>query len=136
MASERQIAANRNNAKKSTGPRSDAGRRRSRLNALHHGLAIAIGGDLARALEIERLARILAADRPHIAAAARDAAAAEVDLRRIREVRATLFDELSRKSEATLKRRAELVAGLVKLERYERRAFSRHKRALRGLWVD
>jgi hypothetical protein len=95
-----------------------------------------MGGDPARALEIERLERTLAADRPHIAAVARDVAAAEVDLRRIREVYATLFDELYCKSEATLKRRTELIAGLVKLERYERRAFSRHKRALRGLWAD
>src|SRR6478672_4021547 len=34
MTSERKIAANRNNAKKSTGPRSNAGREASRRNAL------------------------------------------------------------------------------------------------------
>ena len=38
MPSDRQIAANRNNAKKSTGPRSDAGRAASRRNAKRHGL--------------------------------------------------------------------------------------------------
>ena len=38
MASERQIAANRLNAQKSTGPRTDAGKRRSRRNAFKHGL--------------------------------------------------------------------------------------------------
>ncbi len=38
MASERQIAANRQNAQKSTGPRTCAGKRRSRRNALRHGL--------------------------------------------------------------------------------------------------
>jgi hypothetical protein len=38
MASDKQIEANRRNALLSTGPRTDAGKRRSRLNAYHHGL--------------------------------------------------------------------------------------------------
>jgi hypothetical protein len=38
MATDKQIAANRLNAKNSTGPRSDAGKRRSRRNATRHGL--------------------------------------------------------------------------------------------------
>lgn len=38
MATEKQIAANRQNAKKSTGPRTDYGKRRSRRNAMRHGL--------------------------------------------------------------------------------------------------
>ncbi len=37
VLSERKIAANRSNALKSTGPRSPAGKARSRLNALQHG---------------------------------------------------------------------------------------------------
>jgi hypothetical protein len=37
MTSERQIAANRRNAKKSTGPRSAAGKKRTSLNAHSHG---------------------------------------------------------------------------------------------------
>jgi len=38
MATERQIAANRKNSMLSTGPRTEAGKRRSRENALRHGL--------------------------------------------------------------------------------------------------
>ncbi len=38
MASEKQIAANRQNARKSTGPKTDAGKQRSRQNAFRHGL--------------------------------------------------------------------------------------------------
>ena len=38
MASHRQIRANQRNALRSTGPRSLAGRARSRLNAMNHGL--------------------------------------------------------------------------------------------------
>jgi hypothetical protein len=38
MATEKQIAANRQNAKRSTGPRTDFGKRRARRNAMRHGL--------------------------------------------------------------------------------------------------
>src|SRR5215467_183472 len=38
MATEKQIAANRQNALCSTGPRTEGGKRRSRRNALRHGL--------------------------------------------------------------------------------------------------
>src|SRR5215813_11734822 len=38
MTTEKQVAANRQNAKNSTGPRTEAGKRRSRRNALRHGL--------------------------------------------------------------------------------------------------
>ena len=38
MISDKRLQANRNNALRSTGPKTDAGRKRSRLNALRHGL--------------------------------------------------------------------------------------------------
>src|ERR1700693_6045798 len=38
MTSFRQIEANRRNARKSTGPNSEEGKRRSRCNAVRHGL--------------------------------------------------------------------------------------------------
>ena len=42
MASEAQIRANRANAQKSTGPTTEAGKRRSRANALKHGLCASV----------------------------------------------------------------------------------------------
>ena len=40
MATEKQIRANRENAKKSTGPKTAGGRARSSRNALRHGLSL------------------------------------------------------------------------------------------------
>ncbi len=133
MASERQIAANRRNAKKSTGPRSQAGREASRRNARRHGLAIAIETDPAFRQDIEELAKTLSLSQD-AGEYARDVASAEFDLLRIRKIRASLFEALSLvANDAALANLAELNDKLTKLERYERRAFSRRKRALREM---
>jgi hypothetical protein len=44
MATDKQIEANRRNASKSTGPRSETGKARSRMNARRHGLASVLDG--------------------------------------------------------------------------------------------
>jgi hypothetical protein len=97
MATERQIAANRNNAKKSSGPRSKEGKQASRRNALRHGLAIDIGGDPAFHEDVETLAKALslATDTQKVSEHAREAAEAELDLLRIRKFRAALFAQLN-----------------------------------------
>jgi hypothetical protein len=130
MASERQIAANRRNAKKSTGPRSDAGRAQSRRNALRHGLAIAIGSDPALRADAENLARAISSEPDNIEFA-RDAAEAQLELLRIRQMRAELFNQQYASDSTAVDGQADLDDQLLKLDRYERRAFSRRTRAFR-----
>jgi len=136
MASDRQIAANRRNAKKSTGPRSEGGRKASRRNARRHGLAAAIETDPAFHDDVEKLARVLSLSCgiQNVDERARDVAGAELDLLRIRKIRTSMFETLSLvANDATSGSLAELNDNLAKLERYERRAFSRRKRALREM---
>jgi hypothetical protein len=136
MASDRQIAANRKNSKRSTGPRSQAGRIASRRNALRHGLAIAIEADPAFQDQIEKQATALAlsSGMQNVDERAREAAGAELDLLRIRQIRAWLFKTLYfGANDVNPESLAELTDKLAKLERYERRAFSRRKRALREM---
>jgi hypothetical protein len=101
MASERQIAANRRNAKKSTGPRSAFGKKRSNENAHRYGLAKPISSaDFEE--QLERLARQIAGDSDDIATLvlARVAAEAQLQLLRVKQVkkalieRATIFGRL------------------------------------------
>ena len=135
MPSDRKITANRNNAKKSTGPRSAAGREAARRNARRHGLAVAIGGDPAFQEDIEKLAKALSlsSGAQQVSDHAREAAEAELDLARIRRVRAFLFETLYFADTSAPDGIADLNSKLAKLERYERRAFSRRRRALRAM---
>lgn len=137
MASKEQIVANQANARKSTGPRSKAGKRVSSRNALRHGLAISIASDLAYRDDIEKLATVLSSSKnAQKREAAREAAEAALDLYRISKIRAVLFDKAHSNGRFDLARFVELSANLARLERYERRAFSRRGRALRALGFD
>ena len=66
MTSERQRAANRANAAKSTGPRTKAGRAKASQNAWRHGLATALRSEPGVVEEIERIAHaiVVEAGRP------------------------------------------------------------------------
>lgn len=135
MTTNRKIASNRKNAQKSTGPRSEDGRRRSRANALRHGLAIAIRSDPSFSTEIETLAVTLeiGSGEQTVGDFARQFAEAEIDLLRIRKIRASQFNAIIGNPDARPEAYFELNENLAKLERYERRAYSCRKRALRGM---
>jgi hypothetical protein len=98
MATERQIAANRRNALKSTGPRTKTGKKRSSKNAYRHGLRSRPTRSQSQAREIEELARELAGDtkNPIVLAWARTAAEATFELIRIRRTRVALIEQVAR----------------------------------------
>jgi hypothetical protein len=100
MANERQIAANRRNAQKSTGPRTKTGKARASGNAYRHGLRSRRPMTQSRAEEIEHLARKIAGDSasPIVLEWARTAAEAELDLARLRRIRAVLMEQATRPS--------------------------------------
>jgi hypothetical protein len=62
MVSTEKITANRNNAKKSTGPRTKAGKLRTSRNALRHGLAAILPQQPLVSAEIERMAKLICPD--------------------------------------------------------------------------
>jgi hypothetical protein len=97
MASERQIAANRRNARKSTGPRSGAGRKRASRNAYRHGLTLNIGSSAAFAKQLDKLVRKIAGDTDDaiLLERAREIAQAELDLARVRRAKVALIERAS-----------------------------------------
>ena len=142
MATDRQIAANRRNGALSRGPKTASSR-----NALKHGLAIPITRDRQTARKIQRAARQMAPSAVGDSIRnAQIAAEATFELARVRAAFEAVVARMSTsyssnagsrdtcstgsgKSAAPIRTLAEL----DKLDRYERRAFSRRRRALRAL---
>ena len=96
MTSSRQIAANRRNARRSTGPRSAAGKKRTSRNSYRHGLAATRAIGAARANRIEKLARKIVGDAKDAIKLewARTAAHAEFDLAQIRLIKVNLIERI------------------------------------------
>jgi len=97
MASERQIAANRRNGRKSTGPRSGAGKNRASGNAYRHGLTLSIASTAAFAKQLDILVRKIAGDSEDaiVLERARAVAQAELDLARMRRAKVALIERAS-----------------------------------------
>jgi len=131
MATEKQIRANRENAKRSTGPKSLAGRLRSSRNALRHGLSIPAANGRPAGTQAYGLAELLtpvgASQLQRLAAL--EMAQAQAQLLRVAAVRKALLAKLDLQSPSL-----EQVRRLAALERYERRALGHRLRAARGLW--
>jgi hypothetical protein len=96
MATEKQVAANRANAAKSTGPRSVAGKKRAAHNSFRHGLSIQ-PLDLEFTRQREKLAHQIAGDTNSELEleVARAAAEGDLDLARVRTVKAGLINRVT-----------------------------------------
>jgi hypothetical protein len=97
MATERQIAANRRNAAKSTGPRTSAGKKRARRNSYRHGLSVGAAERPEYAEQVEKLAREIAGAGADaiILEQARSIAQAQLDLTQIRRMRISLIQRMA-----------------------------------------
>jgi hypothetical protein len=118
MASERQIAANRRNARKSTGPRSGAGKKRASRNAYRHGLSLSITSSAAVAKQLEKLVRKIAgnSENPILLERARALAQAELDLARVRRAKVALIERASAFGELGPPRLFGTVTQLIRLK--------------------
>src|SRR5262249_2416099 len=94
MTSSAKIAANRRNARRSTGPRSAAGKARARCNAFRHGLATPASLDHVAMDRIDDLVVALTRDFPDQLELelATVAAEAQAEIERMRQTKVTLVN--------------------------------------------
>jgi len=159
VTTARQIFTNRRNARASTGPKTKDGKASVAGNARRHGLNIPIQFDPALSEDAENLARLVAGANAgaELLQHARRFAEAQIDLVRVRRARQVflndavddancrpnqLIETIQARIDAgsepgTALRFADVVADLsdrlTAFERYERRARSRRKFALRDV---
>lgn len=124
MASDRQIAANRANALRSTGPKTAEGKQKASRNAFRHGLSRRpIKEDAGSVEELAGKFANAARDTEH-AHAYLSVARACLEIRRVRSAQASLLF-----GESDL-HRADVLKALKATERYERRALTARHRAV------
>ena len=130
MATDKQILANQLNAKKSTGPRSKAGKGRVSINAIKHGLAAVAADEETDAIAEGLLADLYAGqDRSVIARErARDVAELQSLIIRARAAKTELLKNASDEPDL-----GEMLDQYRRIDRYERRALSRRKTLLREM---
>ena len=129
--------ANRLNARKSTGPRTAAGKAAVARNARRHGLSLPLWRERAIDLDVDALARRIVGSTvglAHVPAEPRQhalacrIAEAQLDLARVRRARLPVRARLETDPAAA----QDLIRQLLRLDRYERSALARRKFALRA----
>jgi hypothetical protein len=130
MASEKQTAANRANARRSTGPKTALGKLKSSRNAFRHGLSIPLQSNHAVSEEIHALVKALVeGDTSEVKLlAANNVALVELELARIRKTRAVLLNDINVGLDD-----AQSLKRLAALDRYERTAHAKRRKAAKTL---
>jgi hypothetical protein len=130
LATEKQIAANRVNAKRSTGPRTLAGKIKSSGNAFRHGLSHGPHLDSVLTARLDAIAHALvsdgAIDQQFVVAT--ELAKAQLELLRIRAERYRMMTTIDLQSG-----NPDDFRRLQALDRYERYAQTRRRRAFHKL---
>jgi len=142
MASEHQRRANRKNARRSTGPRTAAGKANAAKNSFRHGLSADIRNNSTWSKDIETLAQHYweEAINRHRFVDARTAAEAQFAINRVRQARVALIENAAVDHSFITSTDHDgpvfsaIAEKLLQLDRYERRALSRRKRALQALF--
>jgi hypothetical protein len=138
MTSDKKIAANRINAKKSTGPTSLRGKLQSSRNAWRHGLAAATDLEPTVSMEVKRMANAICGDQqanPDLYDLAVNIARWQIVLLKVRAARIASM-ERQRMNDPKVED-PKLVPGLpadeawAPLDRYEQRALSHRNHAIR-----
>ena len=124
MASEKQIAANRVNAERSTGPRTAKGKRASSRNAYRHGLSRPL--PFVPDPTVEAIAQAVLGEHPgeERLLFAAEFAQAHLELLRIRATRADMIMAIKWDHPG-----AQPLRQLASLDRYERYAQTKRRRA-------
>ena len=126
MATERQIRANRANARFSTGPKTLAGKFNSSRNAYRHGLSGPVRLDTLDLIKAAAIALVLAGEQvgeKRLTSAA-EVARTQLELQRIRVIRAHMMKEVDLSTTNTLK-----LKRILALDRYERYCLAVRKKA-------
>lgn len=136
MASDKQIAANRRNAQKSTGPKTLTGRATSSRNAFRHGLTKPLADDPRTLAEARQLADAIfgAVTDPERRELHMHFVLAHLEVRRIRAARNQMLSAMMAALSNGSDPRA--IKHLSGYDRYERLAKQRQKRAIRILQRD
>jgi hypothetical protein len=137
VTSARKIEANRTNAKASTGPKTRRGRARSANNALQHGLSLPLRAHSHLYEEACTLADRIAGPGAgaDVNLLSLRVAEARIDLDRVRVARQSFLSQRRTDTDVNkdLNMSLEEAEGLLRIDRYERRARSRLKFAIRDL---